>query len=70
MPVPVSLTSRRTPPPSARAHTVIVPPFGIASTALKIRLASISRMPAASPGKPGTSVTRVSTRIAMPCPSA
>jgi len=71
MPTPVSATSTRTPSPSGCARTVIVPPAGIASTALKIRLVSISRSSVSSPTIGGSrSATSVSMRIVTPMASA
>ena len=49
----------------------MVPPCGMASTSLKIRFVSISRMPAASPRMTGTSTASVmTTRMLTPRPSA
>ena len=66
MPVPVSVTLMRTFGPSARVDTVIVPPEGIASTALKMRFVSDSRSSGALARMCGTSVKSVFTAIVTP----
>ena len=83
MPVPVSLTSRNTwgtrgasgVSSLAEASRMPVrmrirPPSGIASTALKMRLASISRISDSLPRMRGTGRMSASTRIVRPLPSA
>src|SRR5712691_7440695 len=84
MPTPVSLTSSETPsdwPPerslpvsgtrrARRVLIVMVPPFGMASSALKIRFVSISRSSDALPSTEGTGSSSARISIVRPRASA
>ena len=67
MPTPVSLTRSSTRPSALRVSSVSVPPWGIASTAFRMRLVSASRSSAGSPATGGRSgFSRVLTSTTMP----
>ena len=68
MPVPESVTSVTADDVagSDSARTVSVPPSGIASTALKIRLVNTSRSSAELPSTMPASCSSVASRIARP----
>jgi len=70
IPVPVSVTFTTTRPPSQEVARVIVPPSGMASTALNRRLVSTSRNSAPLPLARGMSPSSSWTEISRPSASA
>ena len=66
MPAPVSVMHSFASPSSSAERIVMHPPSGIASTALKMRLVSISRSSAGSPSRGGSSPDSVRTSISRP----